>query len=70
MVIKWTLIFFAVLSVTLVALSKVISFLNPPLPGRPRPPVLRRLDRMLRWTVLIPAAIGLAVLVVTLWLGA
>jgi hypothetical protein len=70
MVIKWTLIFFAVLSVTLVALSKVISFLNPPRQGRPRPPVLRRLDRMLRWTVLIPAAIGLAVLVVTLWLGA
>ncbi|HEY4908540.1 MAG TPA: hypothetical protein VIJ73_03515 [Methylomirabilota bacterium] len=70
MVIKWTLIFFVVLSVGLVVLSKVISFMNPPRPGRPRPPVLRRLDRMLRWTVLIPAAIGLAVIVVTLWLGA
>jgi hypothetical protein len=70
MVIKWTLIFFAVLSVGLVVLSKVISFMNPPRPGRPRPPTLRRLDRMLRWTVLIPAAIGLAVIVVTLWLGA
>jgi hypothetical protein len=70
MVIKWTLIFFAVLSVGLVVLSKVISFMNPPRPGRPRPPVLHRLDRMLRWTVLIPAAIGLAVIVVTLWLGA
>jgi hypothetical protein len=70
MVIKWTLIFFAVLSLTLVVLSKVVSFMNPSRPGRPRPPVLRRLDRMLRWSVLIPAAIGLAVLVVTLWLGA
>ena len=70
MVIKWTLIFFVVLSVGLVVLSKVISFMNPPRPGRPRPPVLHRLDRMLRWTVLIPAAIGLAVIVVTLWLGA
>jgi hypothetical protein len=70
MIIKWTLIFFAVLSVSLVALSKLISFMNPPRPGRPGPPVLRRLNRMLRWTILIPAAIGLAVLVVTLWLGA
>lgn len=70
MVIKWTLIFFAALSLALVVLSKVVSFMNPPRPGRPRPPVLRRLDRMLRWSVLIPAAIGLAVLVVTLWLGA
>jgi hypothetical protein len=70
MVIKWTLIFFAVLSVSLVVLSTGISFMNPPRPGRPGPPVLRRLNRMLRWTILIPAAIGLAVLVVTLWLGA
>jgi hypothetical protein len=70
MVIKWTLIFFAALSLALVVLSKAVSFMNPPRPGRPRPPVLRRLDRMLRWSVLIPAAIGLAVLVVTLWLGA
>ena len=70
MVIKWTLIFFAVLSVALVVLSKLISFMNPPRPGRPGPPGLRRLNRMLRWTILIPAVIGLAVLVVTLWLGA
>jgi hypothetical protein len=70
MVIKWTLIFFAVLSVALVVLSKLISFMNPPQPGRPGPPVLRRLNRMVRWTILIPAMIGLAVLVVTLWLGA
>jgi hypothetical protein len=56
--------------VALVVLSKLIGFLNPPRPGRPRPPVLRRIDRALRWTVLIPAAIGLAILVVTLWLAA
>ena len=70
MLIKWTLIFFAVLAVGLVALSKIISFFNPPRPGRPRPPLLGRVDRMLRWSVLVPAAIGLAVLVVTLWRGA
>ena len=70
MLIKWTLLIFAVLSLGLVVLSKVLTFFNPPRPGRPRPPVLRRIDRMLRWTVLIPAAIGLVVLAVTLWLAA
>jgi hypothetical protein len=70
MLIKWTLLIFAVLSLGLVALSKVLTFFNPPRPGRPRPPVLRRIDRMLRWTVLIPAAVGLVVLAVTLWLAA
>ena len=70
MLIKWTLVFFVALSLGLVVLSKVISFLNPPRPGRPRSPVLSRIDRLLRWTVLIPAAIGLVVLAVTLWLAA
>ena len=70
MLIKWTLVVFAVLSLGLVVLSKVLAFFNPPRPGRPRPPVLRRIDRMLRWTVLIPAAVGLVVLAVTLWLAA
>ncbi len=70
MLIKWTLVFFAALSLGLVLLSKVLAYLNPPRPGRKRPPVLRRIDRMLRWTVLIPAAIGLVVLAVTLWLAA
>ena len=70
MLIKWTLLIFAVLSLGLVALSKVLAFFNPPRLGRPRPPVLRRIDRMLRWTVLIPAAVGLVVLAVTLWLAA
>lgn len=70
MLIKWTLLMFAVLSLGLVVLSKVLAFFNPPRPGHPRPPVLRRIDRMLRWTVLIPAAVGLVVLAVTLWLAA
>jgi hypothetical protein len=70
MLIKWTLVFFAALSLGLVVLSKVLAYLNPPRLGRERVPVLRRIDRMLRWTVLIPAAIGLVVLAVTLWLAA
>jgi hypothetical protein len=69
-VVKWTLVFFVALSLGLVALSKIIAFVNPPRPGRPRAPVLRRIDRMLRWTVLAPALLGLVVLVVTLWLAA
>jgi putative copper export protein len=69
MLVKWTLVFFVVLSLGLVVLSKVLGFFNPPRPGRPRPPLLRRVDRMLRWSVLIPAAVGLVVLVVTLWLA-
>ena len=70
MLIKWTLFFFAVCAVALVVLSKIIAFLNPPRPGRPRPPLLRRVDRLLRWTLLVPAAAGLLILVVTLWLAA
>ena len=69
-VVKWTLVFFVALSLGLVVLSKIIAFVNPPRPGRPRAPVLRRIDRMLRWTVLAPAVLGLVVLVVTLWLAA
>ena len=70
MLIKWTLLFFAVCAVALVVLSKVIGFLDPPRPGRPRPPMLRRVNRVLRWTVLIPAVAGLVVLAVALWLAA
>jgi hypothetical protein len=70
LVIKWTLVFFAVLAVTLVVLSKLISFLHPPRPGRPGPVALRRWGEALTWTVLVPAVVGLALLAVTLWLGA
>ena len=69
MLIKWTLIFFGVGAVALVVLSKVIGFMNPPRPGHPRPPLLRRVDRLLRWSVLIPAVVGLVVLAATLWLA-
>jgi superfamily II DNA/RNA helicase len=70
MLVKWTLVFFVALSLGLVVLSKVAAFFNPPRPGRPGAPVLRRIDRLLRWTVLVPAVLGLVVLAVTLWLAA
>lgn len=70
MLVKWTLVFFVALSLGLVVLSKVIAFFSPPRPGRPRAPMLRRIDRILRWTVLVPAVLGLVVLAVTLWLAA
>jgi len=70
MLVKWTLVFFVALSLGLVVLSKIIAFVNPPRPGRPPTPVLRAIDRMLRWTVLVPAVLGLVVLAVTLWLAA
>jgi hypothetical protein len=70
MLVKWTLVFFVALSLGFVVLTKVVSFFNPPRPGRPRAPVLRRIDRMLRWSLFIPAVVGLIVLVVTLWLAA
>jgi hypothetical protein len=66
MVFKWALIVFAVAAVVLFALTKVIAFLNPPRPGRPAPPMLGRVRRALTWTVLVPAALALVLLVVTL----
>jgi len=67
---KWVLVFFAVLSLGLFVLTKLITFLDPPRPERPRGPTLRRLERALRWSVIVPALLGLAILVVTLWRGA
>jgi hypothetical protein len=69
-VIKWTLVFFAVLALALVVLSKLIAFLNPPPRGRVGALALRRWGEMLTWMVLVPALVGLALLAVTLWLGA
>ena len=63
---KWVLVFFAVLSLGLLALAKVISFLNPPRPGRPAPPILRSVTRALRWSVIVPALLGLTLLAFTL----
>ena len=66
---KWVLVFFAVLSLGLVALTKVIAFLDPPRPGRPRGPMLRRAERALRWSVIVPIVLGLAILTVTVLRG-
>jgi hypothetical protein len=66
MVFKWVLLLFAVLSILLFVLSKAIAFMNPPRPGRPLPPMLGRVQRALTWTVLVPAALALVLLAVTL----
>jgi hypothetical protein len=66
MLFKWVLIFFAVFSVALFALSKAIAFMNPPRPDRPQPPMLGRVRRALTWTVLVPAVAALVLLAVTL----
>jgi hypothetical protein len=66
MLFKWVLIFFGVLSIALFVLSKAIAFMNPPRPGRPQPPMLRRVRRTLTWTVLVPAVAALVLLAVAL----
>ena len=66
MVFKWALVAFGVTAVALFVLSKVLAFLNPPRPGRPGPPLLRRVERALRFTVLVPLAIAVALLVLAL----
>ena len=63
---KWVLVFFVVLSLGLFIISKIIGFLNPPRPGRPEPPILRSVTRALRWSVIVPALLGLALLALTL----
>ena len=69
MILKWAFVAFAVATIALYALTKVIAFLNPPRPGRPEPLLLTRTRRALRWSVVVPALIGLAVLVLTLLRG-
>lgn len=66
MIVKWVLVTFALAALALYLLTKLISFLNPPRPGRPRPPLLRRVEQTLRWTVIIPAIVGLVILALTL----
>lgn len=63
---KWVLVFFAVASLGLYALAKLMSLLHPPRPGQPKPARLRRVERAARWTVLVPVAIGLLLLAGTL----
>ncbi|HYB41647.1 MAG TPA: hypothetical protein VEL75_07755 [Candidatus Methylomirabilis sp.] len=62
MVFKWALVTFGVAAVALFVLGKALAFANPPRRGRPRPALLRRVERALRWTVLIPIAIALLLL--------
>jgi hypothetical protein len=66
LVFKWALILFGCFSIALFVLSKAIAFMNPPRPGRPLPPMLRRVRRTLTWTVFVPAALALLLLAVTL----
>jgi hypothetical protein len=66
MLVKWTLIAFGVAAVALFVLSKVLGFLNPPRPGRPRPALLRKVERTLRWTIIIPLALAAVLLVLAL----
>jgi hypothetical protein len=66
MVFKWALIVFGVAAAVLFVLTKVIVVLNPPRPGRRAPLMVGRVQRALTWTVLVPAALALVLLVVTL----
>jgi hypothetical protein len=62
MVFKWALVAFGVTAAALFALGKVLAFLNPPRPGRPRPPIVRRVERSLAWTLWVPLVIAAALL--------
>jgi hypothetical protein len=62
MVFKWVLIVFAVAATALFVLSKALAFLNPPKPGRPKAVLLQRVERTLRWMVLLPLAIAVCLL--------
>jgi hypothetical protein len=66
MVFKWALVMFAAMTIGLVVVSKVLAFLNPPRPGRPRPPWLRRVERTARFSILVPAALALALLAIAM----
>jgi hypothetical protein len=66
MVFKWTLIAFGLTAAVLFVLGKVLAFLNPPRPGRRGPPALVRVERALRWTVLLPIVIAMGLLVLAL----
>jgi uncharacterized membrane protein len=66
MLMKWTLVAFGIAAIVLFVLSKVLAFMNPPRPDRPRPPLLRRVERTLRWTVIIPLALAAVLLVLAL----
>ena len=66
MVFKWTLVAFGAAVVVLLVLGKVLALLNPPRPGRAGPPLLRRVERALYITVLVPLAVAVVLLVLAL----
>jgi hypothetical protein len=69
MIFKWALIMFAVMAVGLLAVTKVLSFFNPPRPGRAPSPWLRSAERALRFSLLVPAALALLMLAAAMWGG-
>ena len=66
MVFKWALVAFGVAAAGLFVLGKALAFLNPPRPGRPLPPVQRRVAWTLGWTVWVPLVIAAAMLALAL----
>ena len=66
LVFKWVLVVFGIAAIVLFVLSKILAFVNPPRPERPRPPALRRVERALRWTVIVPFALAVVLLVLAL----
>ncbi len=66
MVFKWTLILFGTAAIGLIVLGKALAFLNPPRPGRASPPLLRRVERAIRWVVLVPLVVAAALLAIAL----
>ena len=66
LVFKWTLVAFGIAAIVLFVLSKILAFMNPPRPERPRPPLLRTVERALRWTAIIPFALAVVLLVLAL----
>ena len=66
MLVKWTLVAFGIAAIVLFVLSKILAFMNPPRPERPTPPLLRRVERALRWTVIVPFALAVVLLILAL----
>jgi hypothetical protein len=67
--IKWALVLFVVAALVLVLVSKLITLVDPPRPGRMPSRLATRVKRALRWTVLVPALIGLALLALAVLRG-
>jgi hypothetical protein len=71
MLIKWTFIAFGIAAIALFVLSKLLAFMNPARPARAGsttdpPRLLRKVERALRWTLLVPLALAAVLLVLAL----